>query len=171
VSAAGLALLAGDPEPAHKLEVDLRQSSDGQVPVWIAELGWWHYLQGNYQKAADLLSEGLQQRPGHTQIGLRLAWAQIEVHRYGDALQLLEGALYEQQMQPERAMARAAAQWKAQEHEDAMRYFEIALGDQTEWGNPLWVKALYSPLVEQSIQEMQAERERRRLQARNAIIR
>jgi len=171
VSTAGLALLAGDPEPARKLEADLRQSVDGQAPAWIGELGWWHYLAGNYQKAADLLSEGLQQRPGHTQIGLRLAWAQIEIHRYGDVLQLLEGALYEQQMQPERAMARAVTQWQAQEHDDAMRYFEIALGGQSEWENRQWVKALYSPLVEHSIQEMQAERERRRLQAKSAAIR
>ncbi len=170
VSTAGLALLAGDTQPARKLEADLRQNGDGQAPVWIAELGWWHYLQGNYERAADLLSEGLQQRPGHTQIGLRLAWAQIEIRRYGDVLQLLEGALYEQQVQPERAMARAVAQWKAQEHDDAMRYFEIALVDRTEWENRQWVTALYTPLVEQSVQEMQAEHERRELQTKSAAI-
>jgi hypothetical protein len=33
---------------------------------------------------------------------------------------------------------------------------------QPEWENPRWVKALYSPLVAQSVQQMQVERERRR---------
>jgi hypothetical protein len=43
-----------------------------------------------------------------------------------------------------------------------LRDLDRALAGQPEWGNPQWVKVLYSPLVAQSVQEMQAERERRR---------
>lgn len=65
-------------------------------------------------------------------------------------------------------MLRAVANWQAQEHDEALRDFEIALGGQPEWENSTWFKALYSPLVAQSILEMQAERERRRQKMRVA---
>jgi len=54
---------------------------------------------------------------------------------------------------------------------EAMRDFDIALGGQPEWENSSWVKALHSPLVAQSIQEMQAERERQRQKAKVAASR
>jgi len=165
VTQAGLALLAGDADDAHKLEVEFKLSGDVHAPVWIGELAWWHYLQGDYQQAVDLLSQAVQQRPGDLQMFLRLAWAQIEVRRYADALQELDDFVYNQQMQPARAMARAVARWQAQEPEDALRYFEIALQGQPEWNNPNWVRALYSPLVTHSIQQMQAEHDRRRQKA------
>lgn len=65
-----------------------------------------------------------------------------------------------------KAMARAVARWQAREQDQALLDYNSALGWQPEWGNPSWVKALYSPLVAQSIQEMQAERERRRQRTR-----
>jgi len=171
VTGAGLGLLAGAPDAANRLEIELKQGSDVQAPVWIGELGWWHYLNGDYQKSVELLSEAMQQRPGNMKLGLRLAWAQIEVRRYGDALRRLESVAYEQQVQPERAIVRAVANWQAQEHDEAMRDFDIALGGQPEWENSSWVKALYSPLVAQSVEEMQAERERRRQKRRVAASR
>jgi tetratricopeptide (TPR) repeat protein len=171
VAAAGLALLAGDANSAHRLEIALQQSGDLQAPVQMGEFGWWHYLNGDYQKAVDMLSAAVQQRPGDLNLWLGLAWAQIEIRRYGDALQTLNGAVYEQKIQPERAMVRAVANWQAQEHDEAMRDFDIALGGRPEWGNSSWVKALYSPLVAQSTQEMQAERERRKQKVRAAASR
>jgi predicted Zn-dependent protease len=171
VEAAGLGLLAGDPEDAHKVESALQQSSELQAPVWMGELGWWHYLNGDYQKSVDLLSAAVQQRPTDVNLWLRLAWAQIEIRRYGDALQTLNGAAYEQGIEPERAVVRAVASWQAQEHNEAMRDFEIALGGKPEWENSSWVKALYSPLVAQSIHEMQAERERQRQKTKVAVSR
>ena len=128
VAAAGLALLAGDADSARRLEIELQQSGDLQAPVQMGELGWWHYLNGDYQKAVDMLSAAVQQRPGDLNLWLGLAWAQIEIRRYGDALQTLNGAIYEQKIQPERAMVRAVANWQAQEHDEAMRDFDIALG-------------------------------------------
>jgi tetratricopeptide (TPR) repeat protein len=162
LAAAGLSLLAGDAEPGRKLESELQQSGETQAPLLIGQLGWWNYWDGNYQKALDLLSEATQQRPGDTKLGLRLAWAMIEVRRYGDALQTLEIAVYQQPNDSERAMARAVTRWQAQEHDQALIDFNAAVGGQPEWGNLDWVRSLYSPLVTQSIREMQAERERRR---------
>ena len=66
-------------------------------------------------------------------------------------------------------MARAVTRWQAQEHDEALVDFNAALAGQPEWENSSWVKALYSPLVTQSIQEMQAERERRKQKARIAV--
>ena len=171
VAEAGLALLAGDSEPVRKLEIELKQSSDGQAPAWIGELGWWYYLDANYQKAVDLLSDAVQQRPGELQMGLHLAWALIEVRRYGDALQRLEDAVYDPRIQSEKAMARAVAHWLAQQHDQALLDLKAALGGQPEWENSSWVKALYSPLAAQSVQEMLAERERRKQKSRIATTR
>jgi predicted Zn-dependent protease len=171
VAAAGLGLLAGNPEAARKLEIGLKQSGDVQAPAWMGELGWWHYLDGNYPEAVVLLSGAVQQRPGNMKLALPLAWALIEVLRYGDALQTLEGTSPEHGIQPEIAMARAVARWQAQEHDQALLDFGVSLGEQPEWGNSSWVKALYSPLVAQSIQEMQAERERRRQKTRVSAAR
>jgi beta-barrel assembly-enhancing protease len=171
VAAAGLALLAGDAEPDRRLGVELNQSGDVQAPAWIGEMGWWHYMGGDYQKAVELLSEAAQQRPGDAKLTLQLAWSLIEIRRYGDALQRLESSVYEQQVEPEKAMVRAAARWQAQQHDQALLDFSGAVGGQPEWGNSIWVRALYSPLVARSIQEMKTERERRKETARAAASR
>jgi len=118
-----------------------------------------------------MLSAVVQQRPGDLNLRLGLAWGQIEIRRYGDALQTLNGAIYEQQIQPERALVRAVANWQAQEHDEAIRDFDITVSGRPEWGNSSWVKALYSPLVAQSTLEMQAERERRKQKVRAAASR
>lgn len=170
VAAAGLDLLAGDPAPARNLESDLQLSAEVQGPVWMGALGWWHYLNGDYQKAVDLLSEARQQRPGDLNLGQQLAWALVEIRRYGDALQTLESGAYEQKVPSERMIIRAVAHWQAQERDEALNDFNSGVSRQPEWENSSWVKALYSPLVAQSIQEMQAERERRKQKTRIAAI-
>jgi len=163
VAAAGLNLLAGDSGTASRLESELRQSGDVQAPLWTGDLGWWHYLNGDYQDAVALLSEAQQQRPTDLNLRLRLTWAKIEIRRYADALQILDGLVYERQIPPERAIVQAVVHWQVQEHDEALRDFGVAVAGQPQWENSNWVKALYSPLVEQSIQQMQAERERRKL--------
>jgi hypothetical protein len=95
----------------------------------------------------------------------------MELRRYGDALQTIENAAYLQTIQPEKAMAKAVARWQAQEKDQALIDYNSALGGQPEWGNSSWVKALYSPLVAQSFQEMQAERERRKQKTKIAAAR
>ena len=171
VAAAGLGLLAGDPETARRLESETQQSGDVQAPLWIGQLGWWHYLAGDHQKSVGLLADASEQRPGDMNLGLQLSWALIEVRRFGDALQTLANAAYTPAIEPERAMLRAVALWQGQDPDQAMLDFNRALAGQPEWGNSNWVKALYSPLVVQSVQEMQAERERRKQKAGVAATR
>jgi hypothetical protein len=139
--------------------------------MWTGELGWWHYRDGNYQKAVELLSDASQQRPRDTEVSLELAWAQIEIRRYGDALQVVQNTGYAVGIEPEKAMVRAVARWQAQEPDQALVDFNVALVGEPEWGNSSWVEALHSPLVAQSIQGMQAEREQRKQKTRIAAVR
>jgi predicted Zn-dependent protease len=165
---AGLELLNGNREPARRLEAEFELNGDVRAPVWISDLGWWHYQAGDYATAVHLLSEAVQLRPADTVMAEQLAWALIEVRHYGDALARLETVSYEAQVRPEKAIIRAVIHWQTQEHEQAVSDFDRAVAAQAEWANSNWVKSLYSPLVWQSIQEMQAESERRRLKARVA---
>jgi predicted Zn-dependent protease len=168
VEQAGLSLMAGDTELARRLEDDLKRSGDPWAPDQIGELGWWYYLAGDYERASQLLGEAVQQRPSDVQMWMRRAWAEIEIRRYSDAIQTAnnggwqDGGADQPRVQSERAMAQGVAFWQAKETEEALRDLDRALAGQPEWGNPRWVKALYSPLVAQSVQEMEAERERRR---------
>ena len=162
VSEAGLELLNGAPEAARRLEGELSRSSDSTAPLYVAESAWWEYLAANYDMSVELLTEAHQLRPGDGSVTVPLAWSLIEVRRYADALQILESSAYEPNIQPEKMMARAVARWQAQQHDEALVDFRSAVAGQPEWENSNWVHALYSPLVAQSIREMQAERERRK---------
>ena len=88
----------------------------------------------------------------------------LDSHRVGtDAPLVRRGA--------ERAIVRAVAEWQAQEPNLALQDFDVALRGKPEWENPAWVKAQYSLLVAQSVQEMQSERERRLKKAKVAANR
>jgi len=54
----------------------------------------------------------------------------------------------------------------AREPDPALQEYAIAVSAHPEWENPAWVKALYSPLVAQSVEEMHAEQNRRREKAK-----
>jgi tetratricopeptide (TPR) repeat protein len=126
-------------------------------------LGWWYYLAGDYARASQLLAEAVQQRPADAKLWIRRAWAEIEIRRYSDSIQTANnGVSTEQKYQNERAMAQGVAFWQATEIEEALRDYERAIAGQPEWENPKWVKAVYSPLVAKSVEEMKAERERQK---------
>lgn len=160
VEQVGLSLLAGDAARAHKLEGELQLSSDPWAPDYVGELGWWYYLAGDYARASQLVETAVQQRPGRLNLWVRRAWVAIENRRYSDALQTTGND--DERMDMQKAMAQAVAFWKANKPEEALRDYDRATAGQPEWGNPLWVKALYSPLVAQSVQEMHDERERQK---------
>ena len=162
----GLMLLAGDPGPAHAIELRVKQSSDAERPVRLGELGWWHYQAGDYQPAADLLGQAVQERPGDARLWLEHTWSLIQIRRLSDAIQTTN-TFYDEATKSERLMAQAVAYWQAKAPTAAMISFETATAAQPEWENPQWVKSLYSPLVAESVQEMQAEQKRQR-EARTA---
>jgi len=159
----GLLLLAGDAAPARKLQAEIRANlEEPSAPGKLSDLGGWWYMAGNYAMAAEVLHEAIERRPGNIQMLLRLAWTQIELRRFADAFQTLESAPQESTLRPEQVMIQAVARWQAQQPDIALRDLEAAASSQPEWENLRWVKALYSPLVAQSVQEMRVERERRR---------
>ena len=63
VAAAGLALLNGKQESAQRLENVLQQEGSPQGAEGLGELGWWHYLAGEYPRAVELLSLAVQRIP------------------------------------------------------------------------------------------------------------
>jgi beta-barrel assembly-enhancing protease len=170
VEQAGLNLLAGDRVAPNRYEDDLRVSGDPWAPDYLGELGWFYYLAGDYPHASQLLNEGVQQRPGDMRMWTRRAWAEIEIRRYSDAIQTAQNGSGDadnnpvQNVQSERAMAQAVAFWLAREPGSALSEFNRATSGQPEWDDANWVKALYSPLVAQTVQEMKAERERQKKQ-------
>ncbi len=163
VELAGLNLLAGNVAAARRFEDELRGNSDGWAPDYLGQLGWWYYLAGDYTRASQLLDTALQQRPGDVKIWVRRAWTQIEIRRYTDAIQTVNNG-YTQGLQNEKAMAQGVAYWQSRETDDALRDYDRAVAGQPEWENLTWVKALYSPLVAKSVEEMKAERERQKKQ-------
>jgi len=168
VEQVGLSLLAGDATRAHKYEEDLRLSDDQRAPDYLGTLGWWYYLAGDYERAAHVFDEVVQQRPGDVKLWLHRAWVEIEIKRFSDAIQTVDNGgsestgTYQEHPEGERAMAQAIAFWHAQDTDPAVGHFERAVAGQPEWENPEWVRALYSPLVAESVQQMKAERERRK---------
>jgi len=164
----GLSLLAGDATRAHKFEENLRTSDDQRAPDYLGMLGWWYYLGGDYERAAHVFDEVVQQRPGDVKLWLRRAWVEIEVKRFSDAIQTVNNGelentgMYREHPEGERAMAQAVALWQAQDTDPALGNFDRAVAGQPEWGNADWVRTLYSPRVAESVQQMKAERERRK---------
>jgi hypothetical protein len=169
VAAAGLTLLNGKQETAQQLENVLQQDGSFPAAEGLGELGWWHYLAGEYPRRVELLSLAVQRIPDERRWRLRLAWADIEVRRYTDALGMLQSVTYAPAMESEKAMVRAVTRWRAAEKDQAMEDFVDALGNsKAEWQNPQLMKALYSPATAESIAQMNDESERRREKANAA---
>jgi hypothetical protein len=144
------------------VESNWRENPDGWAPDYAGEVGWWYYLAGDYEHASKILSDVVQQRPGDVRVWVRRAWGEIEIRRYSDAIQSAVNGNLDPRFQSERNMVAAVAYWQAKEPDAALQDFERAEAAQPEWGNPKWVKALYSALAAQSIEEMTAEQERRK---------
>lgn len=167
VPRAGLLLLAGDAGPARRLETDLlgQITTSNSSPELLSDLSWWWYLAKDYSNAATLQKEAIQRRPGNLRMLIRMAWIDIDQGRLADAFEAImradqiEGA---HEVISEKMMAAAVERWQAHETDTALLGFDRAISHHPEWTNPNWVSSLYSPLVAQSVQEMQAESDRRK---------
>ncbi len=152
VEVAGLELLAGRGASAEAIVRGAETPTDAQsAPDWLARLGWWYYRAGNYDRAASLLQNAANQRPGVLTLEDDLGWVLIEQRNYRTALQSFHNS-----------MGVAVTHWLAQEPDRALPEFASASLTNPEWRNPRWVKALYSLLVVRSLAEMQAELEKRK---------
>jgi beta-barrel assembly-enhancing protease len=161
----GLLLIAGDPAPARRLQVDLlAQIASSSGPDLLSDLSWWWYLAKDYSNAVNLQKEAIQRRPGNLRMLIRLAWIDIDQGRLADSFEAItradqiEGA---HEIISEKMMAAAVARWQAHEPDTALLDFDRAISHHPEWGNPNWVASVYSPLVAKSLQEMQVESNRR----------
>ncbi len=169
VASAGLELLSGKQESAQQLEKVLPQDGSPQAADELGELGWWHYLAGEYPRAVELLGLAVERSPDDGKWRLRLAWADIEVRQYSDALGILDSVTYAPGAESEKAMARAVVRWRAGGKDKAMEDFSEAIKEsKAEWQNSQLIEALYSPMTAQSIVQMNDEAERRR-QKTNAV--
>src|SRR2546429_9941867 len=129
VSISGLELLGENAAAAQKLRSELSSNSlEQNAPMRLEEQGWWFYMAGDYRSAAHLLGQAIQQRPRDLRLGAHLSWADIELRRFSDALQVLNLAYEQGHAQPERTMARAGFFWGAPPDEEALRDFEKASG-------------------------------------------
>lgn len=171
-ASAGLQLLAGDQRPAKQLvEANRTLAPDTNRAARIGYLGWWYYLAGQYDVAANLLAEATNMLPGNKQYVETLGWTSIEQHRYGDALRyfratdssiLLAGM---QQTAQDPAMSDAGiavAEWLGDERSEAVAQFQRVYDEYPEWRNPVWVRAMYSPTVWRTVSQISAELERER---------
>ncbi len=168
IALAGLELLAGDNGPAQKLLAGVQAHANNAAPDSVSELGWWYYLAGQYAKAAEVLGEAVQLRPGDAAVAERLAWAEIETSRYADALEVLSGidVLASANQYGVRThhsdMAWAVAEWRGMQDAPAIQRFSLAIEMQPEWKNDDWVRANYSQTILETVQDLTAAHEARR---------
>jgi CRISPR/Cas system endoribonuclease Cas6 (RAMP superfamily) len=87
------------------------------------------------------------------------AWIGLQQRHLGEASRSLSGI---QMSVHESEIARSVLFWQEQYKEQALNRFASAIGSQPEWQNPKWVQTLYSPLVAESVEQMQKETERRK---------
>ncbi len=167
---AGLALMAGDSALAQDL-VDLPRGVRGSwiSPELLARLGWWYYRAGKYSEAETFLRRLEQQRPGNEKLENNLAWVELEQGELAAAIQEFTRIEWLREMGSAQwntpQMGLAISLWRSHRNDEAMKKFEAAVTVEPRWTNPALVRAFYSPLVAQSVSDMQAE-EARRVEAR-----
>jgi predicted Zn-dependent protease len=163
VPEAGLEVLAGDATLAKNLITKARANEGTEwAPTWLGQLGWWYYLGGDHATALDLISQAIQLRPGSPALTTQRAWALIEDRKLSDALDSLQSSSDSDNLSRDKQMANAVVYWLSHQADNAMSNYDTAIHESPEWANPRWVQALYSPVVVQSVREMQSEADRRR---------
>jgi len=170
VPAAGLALLAGESEPARSAAAEARSHiAEEWAPQWLGELGGWYYMAGSCPTALSLLDDALQQRPDEPRFSTVRAWVQIQDRKPADALDTLNSVYNSRKVAADALMARAVAQWLAHDQSSALFNFAAAINRQPEWKDPRWVNALYTPLVAETVQQMHAEQQRQTKTAEKSL--
>jgi predicted Zn-dependent protease len=171
-ASAGLHLLAGDERPAKAIVDSVHsQSVDTGRAARIGYLGWWYYLAGRYDIAANLLADATNMLPGNKQYVETLGWTSIEQHRYADALRyfrttessILLAGMQETAHDPAMSQAGiAVALWLGDQHSEAVAQFQRVYDEYPEWRNAQWVRAMYSATVWRTVSQMSAEIDRER---------
>src|SRR5207244_8659683 len=135
-----------------------QNNTSAWAPRALADLAWWYYLSGDYASARDLIHEAIELRPGEEHFAIIAAWIEIQLRQLADANQRLSYI----GNYPEKDMARAVLFWQESYPDRAIAEFDVAMRGEPEWQNLQWVRALYSPVVVESIEQMQKESEQRK---------
>ncbi len=175
VELAGLTLAAHGEAAAEAIIAPLKAGVEADLPPELrGRWGWWYYRAGSFDRAAELLTSAVQQRPADGKMQLELGWALVEQHNLEAAIQRFSvyryipipiEALPNRHAQPfdERRMGMAVAEWQAQQFDRAVSEFAGISNTQPEWLNPKWVGALYSPGVAKTIEELKTARAAHRI--------
>jgi beta-barrel assembly-enhancing protease len=162
IELAGLEVLAGNGVPAKEVIARAKEPGGGGIPPEsLGRLAWWFYRAGDYTASSNLLRWALDQRPGSLMLQTDLAWTELEQRKLDDAIQRFTLAASDTSIWYTPTMGRAVARWQAHQAEDALRDFASAINTEPQWLNPKLVQAFYSPLVANSVVEIEAEREKR----------
>jgi predicted Zn-dependent protease len=163
---AGLKLLAGDGAPADELIRAGQAGTSGVAPEYLTRLAWWYYRAKQYGAANSILLNLSNQRPGDTRIQYNLAWVELEINetdkaivRFGipESTPITHPAQWNTPQ-----MGLAIGLWKTHQYDDAIKTYEAATQAEPRWLDERLVRIFYSPLVAQSVAEMQVEETRRR---------
>jgi Tfp pilus assembly protein PilF len=157
VDSAGLHLMGGDPKLAEPLQQELLAVDKEYTPELLARLAWWQYRAGNPQRSSQLFEQAIQLRPQEGRYRVALAWAELEQHRYADAM---EHSHFLSGYAAESTALTASVQWYSNEKESALREYESLAADPS-WSNRHWVEGNYSMMVVSAMDQMKQERERR----------
>jgi tetratricopeptide (TPR) repeat protein len=174
VELAGFTLAARGEEASETVLAPLKvDATAGLPPEARGRLGWWYYRAGKFDRAAELMSGAVQERPADSRMQLQLAWALVEQRNLESAIERFHGVIYQDQvpaigdwkrharMVNEAHIGSAVAYWQSHIVDRAKTEFSGASPSQPEWLNPKWVGALYSPGVAKTIEELMAERTKR----------
>ncbi|MFZ0960801.1 MAG: M48 family metalloprotease [Terriglobia bacterium] len=175
VERAGLTLAAQGEAAAEAVVAPLKAGPNADLPAELrGRLGWWYYRAGKFDRAAELLTAAVQERPSDARMQVQLGWVLIEQHNLESAIERFGTAERQSpsvgpggwnrrtRLLQEMRMGMAVAEWQAQQLDRALGEFAGASIAQPEWLNPQWVAALYSPGVAKTIEEMKAEQKKRR---------
>jgi predicted Zn-dependent protease len=173
VELAGLTLAARGEAAAQAVVAPLKAGAGADLPPeFRGRLGWWYYRVGNFDRAAELLTGAVRERPADAVMAIQLGWALVEQHNLEGAIERFNlasnrysypesgGVGQFSRRFNERRVGLAVAEWQAQQSGRAVGEFAAASLAQPEWLNPQWVSALYSPGVAKTIEELKAEQKK-----------
>ena len=173
VELAGLTLAAyGEGAAEAALFPAVSPNAASLPPESRGRLGWWYYRAGKFDRAVDLLTGAVEERPTDAKMRVQLGWALVEQHNLEAAIQRfsmtanryssrVNGGLDQSSRRfNEMRMGLAVADWQAQEVGRAVNEFASVSISQPEWLNPQWVGALYSTGVARTIEELKAEQKK-----------
>jgi predicted Zn-dependent protease len=162
---AGLTLLAGNGAPAEEIIRNGQGGINGVAPEHLIRLGWWYYRAKQYAAANTLLLNLANLRPGDTSIQYNLAWVELETNETDKAIvrfgipQEAPNSGTSQWNTPQMGMA--IGLWKTRNFDEALKEYEAATQAEPRWLDPRLVRTYYSPVVAQTVAELQAEHTKR----------